>query len=169
MSVFKRILVASDLTEQSIVALEFARSLADDASAALIVLHVVPMPAALKSWAGPEFRRALAHYRDMLDCQTKASQVELETQARAAGLDVERTRLVVRAGAPATMIATVADTLEADLIIVGRGSGGRLGPVAEHTTQLAGRTVLVAPVNRMRSALRRIPVSTRRPGVRIRA
>lgn len=166
---FKRILVASDLTDQTVVALKFARRLADDSGAALIVLHVIPMPAALKAWAGPAFRKDLAHYRDMLDRQTEASQAQLETQARAAGLDIERTRFVVRAGTPGTMIATVADTLEADLIIVGRGSGGRLGPVAEHTVRLAGRTVLVAPVNRMRSALRRIPVSTRRPGARIRA
>ena len=52
----------------------------------------------------------------------------------------------MRVGKPAEVIAAAADELGADLIVVARGRGGRLGPNTERLVRMAGRTVLVAPV-----------------------
>lgn len=127
------------------------------------------MAAALRPLSGPTFRADLANYRGLLQRQLEASQQRLEVQAEKAGLHVDDIRCVVRAGAPATVIAAVAGELDADLIIVGRGSGGKLGSVAEHTVRLVGRLVLVAPVLQTSRRRARLPISARRRGGRIRA
>lgn len=164
---FKRILVASDLTEQSTGALKLAWRLAEAAEGTVVVLHVVAMPAALRPWAGPMFRADLASYQTILDRQFEAARQRLESSASKAGVDPEHARFIVLAGSPASVIAKVADDVNADLIVVGRGTGGKLGPVAEHTVRLVGRTVMVAPVARAGAAARRLPISGRRPTGRI--
>lgn len=165
---FKRILVATDLSEQSSTALSLTRQLAVETGASVIALYVLPMPAALRPFAGPNFRTDLANYRAVIERQLEAATRRLETWVEKAGLDRDGTRLLTRAGTPATTISDVANELDADLIIVGRGAGGRLGPVAEHTVRLVGKTVMVAPVQRKRRAVRSLPASTRRLG-RVRA
>jgi nucleotide-binding universal stress UspA family protein len=143
---FRTIVVCTDLTAVSLVALRMAVKLARDNDATLTALHVVPLPPALKHWSAPEFRTDLKLYRELLGRQLEAHVLELRRQVAAAGAgDLEVTYLV-KAGLPAEVIATTADELGADLIVVARGRGGQLGSTTAHTVRLAGRTVLVAPV-----------------------
>lgn len=158
---FKRILVASDLTEQTRAAVTLARQLAVETGASIIALHVVAMPK-LRPFAGPTFRTDLASYRSLIDRQLETAGTALRSQLEDANVNMRNAHVEVRVGVPASMIATIADELNVDLIIVGRGRGGRLGPVAEHTVRLVGRTVMVAPVPKKRRARRPLPASTRR-------
>ena len=160
---FKRILVASDLADQSATALSLARQLGVETGAWIIALHVLAMPEALRPLAGPKFLADVAAYRKVLERQVAAAKERLEACIDKSGLNRTFTRCMVRTGAPASVIANVADELDADLIIVGRGRDGRLGPVAEHTVRLVGRTVMVAPVRRKRRAKKRLPTSIRQP------
>jgi nucleotide-binding universal stress UspA family protein len=159
---FKRILVAVDLTEQSRTALSLTRQLAIETGASAIALYVVPMPPAIRPVAGPAFRADLATYRSVVERQLTDARRRLEAEVKVSRLDPRATRCVTRAGLPSQKIAEVADELGADLIVVGRGTNGRLGPVAEHTVRLAGKTVMVAPVPRKRRATRSLPSHTRR-------
>lgn len=160
---FRKLLVATDLTEQSRTAMTLARDLAVETGAAVIALYVLPMPEAIRPLAGAEFRADLAAYRVVLDRQLADAQDRLEREVKTARLNPLDTRCMTRPGSPATTIAAVADDLGVDLIVVGRGTDGRLGPVAEHTVRLVGKTVIVAPVQRKRRATRGLPSSLRRP------
>jgi nucleotide-binding universal stress UspA family protein len=142
---FRNIVVCTDLTSVSLVALRMAVKLACDNGASLTALHVVPLPPAIRHWSAPVFRSDVKVYRELLDRQLEAHNLELRRQLVAAGAGELEIRCLVRAGLPAEVIATTADELGADLIVVARGRGGQLGSTTAHTVRLAGRTVLVAP------------------------
>ncbi len=165
---FKRILIASDLTEQSSTAVSYARQLAVETGASIIALHVVAMPVALRRIGVAAPRSDAESYRALVARQLATSEPVLRAQLEKARVNVARARVLVRAGLPALVIAEVVDELDIDLIVVGRGRGGRLGPVAEHTVRLVGRTVMVVPVEKKRRARRGLPTSRRRPLGRLR-
>jgi nucleotide-binding universal stress UspA family protein len=155
---FQRILVASDLTPQSLSALRLARGLGDTFGGKLTVAHVVSMPSELRRWRGSVFRDDLKAYQAVLERQTQAASTELDRQVTTVGLASTRgVRLVVRSGAPAAVLAELVEEFDSDLVIVARGSGGKLGPVAEQLVRLVGRTVLVAPVRGKRAATIGLP------------
>jgi nucleotide-binding universal stress UspA family protein len=155
---FQRILVASDLTPQSTAAMRLARGLGQALGSKLVVAHVVPMPSELKRWSGAVFGDDLKAYKAVLERQSRAATKELDRQVTTAGLASTRgVRAVVRSGLPAPVLAKLVEELDADLVIVARGRGGKLGPVAEQLVRLVGRTVLVAPVRGKRGATLGLP------------
>lgn len=137
---FKTIVAATDGSAHGERALALAESLAREADAQLVVVHVVELvggkggvyPAAADE---PEIR------------QNVEAQVEkLQADGIDASIDVRRIRL----GGPAHEIADAAAALEADLIVV--GSRGRspvsevlLGSVPVRLLHIAHRPVLVVP------------------------
>lgn len=144
---FKRILVGYDLSEQSRRALALAGGLARAFTSQLTVLHVVPMPPVLRRWSTAESARDLERYEVLLRRQLANAQQDLERRAfRAVAAPIGDLRCVVRAGAVPDVLVEVADRIDADLIVVGRGKRGVLGPTPERVVRLAGRAVLVAPV-----------------------
>lgn len=162
---FHRILVGSDLSSQSSGALRLAQGLGQTFDAHIVVAHVVMMPAALQGWGSVGFRNDLKTYGSLLERQLAAARTHLERQVTTARLaSAGGVELVVRSGSPAPILAALVEELDADLVIVARGAGGKLGPVAEQLVRLVGRTVLVAPVRLRRGAV--LPLPTTRPAPR---
>lgn len=155
---FRRVLVASDLSAQSNVALRVARGLAQSFGARLMVAHVVDMPPEIKRWAGTELGDDRRAYDALLARQTQAAAVALDRQITTLGLaGVRGVQAIVRAGAPAPTLAALVEEVDADLVLVARGRGGALGPVAERLVRLVGRTVMVTPVRGKGAATLGIP------------
>ena len=144
---FKRVLVATDLQRQSLVALRMASALSHAHRAGLVALHVIPMPAELRRWGDTLFRTELAAYKQIVDRQAASARIDLEAQmSRLARRARRPLHCLVRVGSPADVIVATADEVGADLIIMARGRGGILGPNTERLVRMAGRAVLVAPV-----------------------
>lgn len=138
----KTILIAIDGSESAHEALEFGLELAEEQGATPFIVHVAPAVEVLPyaSFAGPA--PTVPHE---LDEQDRASLTEaLETAARQ-GLDA-KTELLV--GNPADEIVAFAETINADLIVVGsRGHGALagvlLGSVSRRVLHESRRPVLV--------------------------
>jgi nucleotide-binding universal stress UspA family protein len=154
---FSKILLATDLENHSMPALRMAAALAAAEDATLFVLHVVELPRALRRWSVPTARREQDAYRSILDRQVQAGGEDLARLVARVPRCRGRTRTLVRVGPPADTIADTADELKADLIVVARGRGGRLGATSEKVVRLVGRTVLVAPVKLGRGDLTVLP------------
>lgn len=144
---FKNILVCSDLTPGSAAAIRAALAFDPPQAGGICALHVVPLPAQIRRWAAPVFKDDVKLYFDLLERQVKQAQLELERQVNRLAGGAPPAGLVVRAvsGDPASMIASTADDLHSDLIIVARGRRGILGFIAEQVVRMTGRTVLVVP------------------------
>jgi nucleotide-binding universal stress UspA family protein len=126
-----RLLCATDLSARSTAAWLRAASLARESGARLTLLHVIdPRPERLAR------RRANRAYVEML------SQADRAFGAAAGFIDV-----VVRCGGVRRTIATVADEINADLIVVAAPKTRRLdsivGTTAERLVRTAERPVLV--------------------------
>jgi nucleotide-binding universal stress UspA family protein len=138
---FDRIVIATDGSAHGDRALDLARSLLSGETARLTVVHVTE----LIGGKGGVFPRAA----DEDQRRTRiASQVE---GLQAAGVSVEFLTPTIRTGGPAHEIAEIADSLKADLIIV--GSRGHslftkvvLGSVPIRLLQVAHCPVLVVPL-----------------------
>ncbi len=144
---FRTILVATDLTSQSASALVHAREFGRIFDSELIVAHVVPMPTALKNWKAAVFRDDLRAYREVLDRQRSSADDALNRQVSTIGLvSPKGVWCVVRAGDPAAQLAAMIEEFGVDLTIVGRGRGGKVGPVTERLVRLVGKAILVTPV-----------------------
>ena len=139
MITLKTVLVATDFSEPSEVAVRYGRALADAFHATLHVMHVVPDSMSLP-WA------TMADGLAMSDVQ---KQWETEARERLEGLipeaDCQRTGVVfvTRAGEPVRQIVGYASEHEVDLIVL--GTHGR-GPVAHMLLgSVAERVVRTAP------------------------
>ncbi|MEO6952115.1 MAG: universal stress protein [Polyangia bacterium] len=158
---FSNILVATDLTEKSVLAIRLAAKLtAQTQGAQLTVLHVVDFPASLRDWSMPSFRKDSKLYDDLVARQVQAAEATLRAQIdelhmSTAAAIMHPILALVRTGSPAQTIASCADEHGVDVIIVARGKGGVLGSTAEQVVRMVGRTVLVAPVAGMRQLLKR--------------
>ena len=162
-TVFRHILVASDLTAQSAQALRLADGLASSFGSRIVVAHVLPMAPELRRWSNPEFRDDLRAYDLLLRRQLKAAEKALDRQVGAAGLASGRgVKCVARSGDAAPVLAKLVAELDADLVIVARGKGGKLGPVAERLVRIVGRAVLVAPVRGKGLAMLDVPARSQR-------
>lgn len=138
---FDTIVVATDGSPHAERALQLARSLLSDKAAHLVVVHVTE----LVGGKGGMFPQAADEDRRRADI---AAQVE---SLRAAGILAEFVTPTIILGGPAHAIAEVADSLNADLIIVGsRGhsliSKIVLGNVPIRLLQVAHCPVLVVPL-----------------------
>src|ERR1041385_4972685 len=137
---FKTIVWATDGSENSDRALEFAKGLAQESSCALVAVHSKEL---LVGRAGGYPLRA-----DEEDVETKISrQIE---ELKDVGIDARTVFTGGHAGHAAHSIAEVADSLGADLIVVGtRGqtpfAGLMLGSVAQRLLHVASCPVLAVP------------------------
>ena len=149
----KAVLVATDLTATSVVAIKVAAEIARATGALLIGAHVLELPASLRRWSAASFPTDLGVYRQLLKNQTDAAKLAVDKQLQTHAGGYDRVRCVARPGSPAEVLEELADELKADLIVLARGRGGRLGQTCERVVRKAGRAVLVAPV-RLPSAAR---------------
>jgi nucleotide-binding universal stress UspA family protein len=113
MSVFHRILVAYDGSEDSKAALDLAVSLARDQRAQLTLLSVVPdVPVAVTSVAAGAY-------------DLKSVYVEIQQSAQATVPDDVSVTAILRHGNPAHCIAEAA--ADHDLVVMGTHGRGRIG------------------------------------------
>jgi nucleotide-binding universal stress UspA family protein len=138
---FDTIVTATDGSAHGDRALELARSLLSGETAHLTVIHVVE----LVGGKGGVYPRAA-------DEDRRRERIGEQVEAlRGAGIDAELLTPTVRLGGPAHTIAEIAESLKADLIVV--GSRGHsllakvvLGSVPIRLLQLAHCPVLVVPL-----------------------
>ena len=138
----KKILIASDGSDSAHEALEFGLDLAAEQDARAIVVHVAPavdvMPGANFAYVAPALPHEFTeHDREPL---REAAKIAAEQ-----GVDVETELLK---GKPADEIVTYADTIDADLIVVGsRGHGAiasaLIGSVSRGVLHESRRPVLI--------------------------
>jgi nucleotide-binding universal stress UspA family protein len=141
----KRILVAIDLTPPSREVIEASVALAQTLDASIELVHVrEPLVYALAEF-GPsrEQEQALIGWIDR--SLEEAAEVPRKARVVCTTASLE--------GSPATQIASHAEKVDADLIVVGtHGRGGIahavLGSVAERVVQKAHRMVLVVPTGK---------------------
>ena len=138
---FKTILVATDFSEASEHALEYAHTLAHSMGARLHLLHVVPDPVLASAWS-----EAYAYDLTVLGehVRTQAEQ-EISKRARSFGDVAVTTEVVI--GNPAATIAATAVTRGVDMIVMGtHGRSGFshffLGSVAERVVRYGPCPVL---------------------------
>ena len=140
-----RILVGTDGSPQSRAALDWAIGIAGPLQAEVIVVYALPQPSAAEygygfnGWLPPE-----------LDPKWQAEMRDLFESEWCAALDRSglRSRKLMEAGRPATVIAAVADRVEADLVVVGRrGRGGvaelLLGSVSQELSHHCSHPVVL--------------------------
>jgi nucleotide-binding universal stress UspA family protein len=137
----KRILIATDGSPSAGEAVEFGLELAAEQSAEVVVVHVAP---ALDIMPMAGFGMAAAQPHP-LSADDRSALKEAATLAAAAGVSA-RTELLI--GNPTDEIVAYADTIDADLIVVGsRGHGAVasavLGSVSQGVLHEARRPVLV--------------------------
>lgn len=154
----KRILVAKDLSKEASNVIRYALELGSKFDAQVHVLHVMPTVdhAVLNMVAiamGPD---KLAKFNTDNEAglaeQTRKQLNEiLEEEKRLADFELNKDpQIEVHHGEPAPMILTVADRIDADLIILGSHSKGRLhyaflGSVAEKILRKSQRAVFIVP------------------------
>jgi nucleotide-binding universal stress UspA family protein len=138
----KKILIATDGSDSAHEALEFGLDLAAKQDARVFVVHVAPavdvMPYANFGYVGP----SVPHEFDEHDRECLQEAAELAAEK---GVDVETAVLKGRA---ADEIVTYADTIDADLIVVGsRGHGAIanavIGSVSRGVLHESRRPVLI--------------------------
>lgn len=154
----KTILLASDLSISTSSLLQHASELANQYSARLVIVHAVePLGslghALLNAYLKPETTRLMTTtgLDAMLD-EVKAQVIDTLTEEHVDGsVDLLQLKeVVVKEGMPVDVILSVADEVEADLIIVGShcpdmGSTSYLGSVAQKVLTSAAVPVYVVP------------------------
>jgi nucleotide-binding universal stress UspA family protein len=138
---FDSILIATDGSAHGDRALDLARSLLSGQSARLTVVHVIE----LVGGKGGVYPRAADE-----DLRRKSIEAQVN-ELQKAGVTANLLTPTVRLGGPAHAIAEAADTVNADLIVVGtRGhsliSKVVLGSVSMRLLQVAQCPVLVVPL-----------------------
>jgi len=141
---YRKILVATDLTEASQPALRAALALAQETSAEVVALHVAEPAYPAHHWYVPYIGDDAHALRAIVARELETARTALETQISEAGGGA---RALVRVGRPAHVIIEAATELGSDLIIV--GTHGRkgiehmlLGSVAERVIRTAPGPVL---------------------------
>lgn len=137
---FKTILVATDGSGAGDLALAYAKELAVDQKARLLVVHVDEL---VPGHGG-------AHHVQALEPEIKTRIGEQVTAFKAAGLQVDFEVHKVTLSGPAHAIADAATAATADLIVLGSVGSGPLkglllGSVAHRLLQIAPCPVLVVP------------------------
>ncbi|MAG31472.1 MAG: hypothetical protein CL908_11360 [Deltaproteobacteria bacterium] len=136
------ILVATDFSETSSLALDRAIELALRHESEIALVHV--MQPDLPPLAAPEMIVVPPDYEDILRKACSEALTHAAERARIAGVSV---REILERGRPANRITACADAIEADLIMLGtRGNTGfkhlLLGAVAEEVVRTARQPVL---------------------------
>jgi nucleotide-binding universal stress UspA family protein len=137
---FKLVVVATDGSEPGDLAIAFAKDLAVDQKARLIVVYVDEL---VPGHGG-------AHHAQALEPEIKTKIEDQVTALKTDGLDAEFQVHQVKVSGPAHAIADAASDAGADLIVLGSVGSGPLkglllGSVAHRLLQIAPCPVLVVP------------------------
>jgi len=156
--VIKTILLAADLSVFTPCLLQHASELANQHSAKLIVVHAVePLGnlghALLNAYLKPETTHLMTTSGlDAMMDEVKAQVIDILTEEHLGGsVDLlQLGEVIVKAGAPVDVILTVAEDINADLIILGSHSpavinSASLGTVAQKVLNTAKVPVYVVP------------------------
>lgn len=147
---FRKILVATDLTDASLHAIRTALELGRRFGAPVVALYVAEAPYANRRWYAP-FEPSESELLEALRVrQRDAAGLALDAQiekARAGGTDGVDVRPMLREGIPADAIPSTAVEIGADLIVMGtHGRKGAqhllLGSIAERVVRIAACPVL---------------------------
>ena len=167
---FTRILVATDFSELSAVALEYAEALAERCGASLHVLHVVEDPFLLGATSSEIYVPDVPALRATLVTEAES---QLATFVPDRVRKAVRVTTEVRVGSAATVISEVAETTASDLVVM--GTHGRtgfahllLGSVAEKVVRTAPCPVLTVhgdAAARDHTVVAIEEVGAKRPGV----
>lgn len=148
---YRRILVASDLTELAKPALKVAVDLARTFGAKLTVLHVIEPFREARPWVTTLAPPDVEMFERLMEQEVASSKKLLAEQAAAAATGTPAVGIdsLVRRGPAADTIVAEAVSMQADLVVVGtHGRKGLkhalLGSVAERVARLASCSVLVA-------------------------
>jgi nucleotide-binding universal stress UspA family protein len=147
----KKILIAADGSDESRQAVDFGLELADEQAATVVVVHVAPAVDVLPM-SGFGMTGAVPHELTDYDWSPLS---DARALAEERGIDV-RTQML--RGEIADEIVAYADTIDADLIVVGsRGHGALasalLGSVSRGVLHEARRPVLVVRGTRLPAAV----------------
>lgn len=145
---YKRILVAVDGSETSLLALEEAIKLAKDHSAKLRILHVVDLAPAYTMMEGMPF--AIDEYNKSLQNAAEKLMTDLGNRLKSAGIDFDQKVETIQSFRlrVSDVLNKQADNWPADLIVVGtHGRRGfdrvMLGSVAEAVVRTSKKPVLL--------------------------
>lgn len=154
----KRILAAKDLSKESSNVIRYALELGSKFDAEIHVLHVMPTVdhAVLNMVAismGPDKLAELntMNEKDLGEQTRRQLNVILEEETRRGDVQLSKPpQIEVHHGEAAPMILDVADRLDADMIILGSHTKGKLhyaflGSVAEKILRKTHRTVVIVP------------------------
>jgi nucleotide-binding universal stress UspA family protein len=139
---FKVVVVATDGSDPGDLAMAFAKDVAVDQGARLVVVYVDEL---VPGHGG-------AHHAQALEPEIKTKIEDQVAALKAAGLDAEFQVHQVKVSGPAHAIADAASEAGADLIILGSVGSGPLkglllGSVAHRLLQIAPCPVLVVPAS----------------------
>jgi nucleotide-binding universal stress UspA family protein len=123
MITLKRILIPTDFSEPSAVAVKYGLALSEAFGASVQILHVLEDPF-IHGWAGEGYMPDLASFRQTLREQANS---QLEKTLSPADRAKYHAQVVTKFGAPFLEIVRFAKEQEVDLIVM--GTHGR-GPVA---------------------------------------
>jgi nucleotide-binding universal stress UspA family protein len=154
----KRILVAKDLSKESSNVIRYALELGSKFDAEIHVLHVMPTVdhAVLNMVAismGPDRLAELnaMNEKDLGEQTRRQLNLILEEETRRGDVQLSKPpQIEVHHGEAAPVILDVADRLDADMIILGSHTKGKLhyaflGSVAEKILRKTHRTVVIVP------------------------
>ncbi len=156
---WKRILVAMDLSPVSRPALETAARIARESGATLFALTVDDLPEGARAWLEPLCEPELVELRGAIDrhAQWITERLSRELAAMRPQIGNIAVEPIFRWGRPAETIVGEAERLDADVIVVG-STGKPFGSVSERVAKTASRPVLVVPAVQ----LTRAPAEPRR-------
>lgn len=137
---FTRILVPTDFSELSGVALEYGQALAERCGASLHVLHVIEDPFLMGSMPSEVYVPDVPALRAALVTEAEA---QLATLLPDRVRDAIRVTTEVRVGKAAAVIGEVAETMHSDLIVM--GTHGRTGVAHLFLGSVAETVVRTAP------------------------
>ncbi|MCW8891931.1 MAG: universal stress protein [Deltaproteobacteria bacterium] len=154
----KKILVAKDLSQESSKVIRYALELASKFHAQVHVLHVMPTvdSSVLNMVALTMGADKLAEFNAKNEAELAGQTKEqlnkiIQDEAELMKEEVKHPpQIEVHHGDPTSMILAVADRLDADMIILGSHSKGKLhyaflGSVAEKILRKTHRTVVIVP------------------------
>jgi nucleotide-binding universal stress UspA family protein len=149
MSMFNRVLVATDLTAISRPALALGARLVQASSGTLFVVHADELPETAKHWLTPFYEEDVEALRAFVERHGTALRTRLTTEiaevmASMGSAGAVATEPIFRWGRPADTIVAEGQRLDADVIVAGT-RGSPVGRVLERVLLTAGRPVLAVP------------------------
>jgi nucleotide-binding universal stress UspA family protein len=147
---FKRVLVATDLTATSRPALVLAANLVQASGGTLYVVHADELPETAKHWLTPFYEDDVEALRAFVERHGSALRERLNAEVAEvlAGSPAGAAKIacepLFRWGRPADTVVAEADRLDAEVIVAG-SRGVPVGHVLERILLTAGRPVLAVP------------------------